>query len=486
MGGYGRLVEKPRSMHMAQTDRDRMEARLRELGKEFGVMYPQGAGRPENVDLSAGYTYLGQFINHDINLTSFPRGHDVGVPTRPEDIDNLRTPFLDLDSVYGNFGPDSSPSLYTSESAGTRFRIEKLDATKTDKDDLPRTTDNTAIIPGGVGRHGRLNDENVLLAQLHLSFLKFHNAKMNAADPTNTNSPAIFEDVQQSVRWHYQWIIVNDYLKRIADPGLVEQALEATKRDIHDDPARVPAICFNWRAQPFRVPAEFTFAAFRFGHSQVRSAYQANLDWIRGPVPIFDSRSSSTPDDPFDLSGGHRAARRWVDWSTLFKINNGKPPENSRCISPTISQPLFRLPVPPGAPAPQNLPQLTLLRHLDLDLPSGQEVMNSVFPGHPPLGPEHFEAVGALNDEFAIHTPLWYYILREAELTGTINESHTQCDNNRLGLLGATLVTHVLIGLLAADPTSCLNAAPEDWRPDGGDTFGITDLFKTAAAPGAV
>ena len=79
-----------------------------------------------NTKVPAGFTYLGQFVDHDItlDLTSFGDKEDD-----PTAVENFRTPALDLDSVYG-LGPDGSRQLYArnpGEARRQRLRSETAD-----------------------------------------------------------------------------------------------------------------------------------------------------------------------------------------------------------------------------------------------------------------------------------------------------------------------------------------------------------------------
>lgn len=67
--------------------------------------------------------------------------------------------------------------------------------------------------------------------------------------------------------------------------------------------------------------------------------------------------------------------------------------------------------------------------------------------------------------DFAGRTPLWYYILREAELTAAGQDAAGQpVGSSHLGAVGGRLVAEVLIGLLAGDPLSSLSVQPH-WTP---------------------
>jgi hypothetical protein len=193
------------------------EALLVELGKRGGPMDGcEGAEKGDGV-IPAGMTFVGQFIDHDITLdttSSLERQND------PTAIHNFRTPYLELDSLYGS-GPDATPFLYDQrpDHRGELLVGFVKDQNGRDTDepngDLPRNSQNRALI-------GDLrNDENLILAQLHLAFLNFHNALVRDLKSKYPNQD-VFLKAQEQVRWHYQWIVVNEFLPAICDPQIVE------------------------------------------------------------------------------------------------------------------------------------------------------------------------------------------------------------------------------------------------------------------------
>jgi hypothetical protein len=233
------------------------------------------------------------------------------------------------------------------------------------------------------------------------------------------------------------------------------------------------------------MPVEFQTGVYRFGHSMVRPSYRANLAGDPGGNPqtgapaffgfIFDPAGAGQA-DPVDLRGGARARRRFIGWQTFFNFGGSftSAVRPNKRIDTHISTPLFNLPlgaIATGDP-PTALPQRNLLRHITWSLPSGQALAGVM--SQPPLGPEVFPELRQFNLGLDTSTPLWYYILREAEV---IN------DGVALGGVGARLVGEVFIGLMQLDPTSYLAAQP-NFRPTlpsrtAGD-FGIVDLLTFA------
>jgi hypothetical protein len=225
------------------------------------------------------------------------------------------------------------------------------------------------------------------------------------------------------------------------------------------------------------MPVEFQGAAYRFGHSMVRPSYRANLAGDRGGpffAIIFDTAQNGSP-DPDDLRGGHRAPRRFIGWQTFFDFGDGQVKRNKR-IDTKISTPLFHL-VPGIVPRPPELPtslaQRNFLRHLTWRMPSGQRIAKHM--GLTPLSVGDLAELQPLGAGLDRHTPLWYYVLREAEVV---------YDGLHLGPVGGRIVAEVILGLLRADRHSYLSAAPR-WRPTlparaGGGDFRMVDFLTFA------
>ncbi|MGB3239185.1 MAG: heme peroxidase family protein [Geitlerinemataceae cyanobacterium] len=406
---------------------------LLEIGKAAGIMDKGDAENFDNPRLPSGFTFFGQFIDHDLTFdptSSLERHVD------PESIENFRTPVFELDSVYGA-GPEANPFLY--EGRTGKFLIDAGFP-----NDLPRNSVNVALI--GDPR----NDENLIVSQLHLAFLKFHNATIDRLG-VDFEKAQRFEEAQRLVRWHYQWIVLHEFLPSLVGREVVEEVLLRGRR------------FYNWKNEPF-IPVEFSVAAYRFGHSQVRPAFKIN---DRFEAPIFGAPGSN------DLSGNRRIdATRVVDWHNFFEID-GSTPQLSKRIDTTIASPLFRLPfIPPNMPSnPSSLAQRNLLRHLTFSLPSGQAVARAMYLD--PLTPGELADVADLNLGMEYRTPLWFYILREAD---------KRCGGQTLGPVGGRIVAEVFIGMLQGDRMSFLSQAPA-WKPTLGQQegqFGIVDLLKFA------
>ena len=413
---------------------------LLELGLINGVMDPGEARKTTNDTIPAGFVFLGQFIDHDITFdptSSLERQND------PEAIENFRTPLLEVDSVYGA-GPGANPHLYESQNRTTQFLIDAAAPR-----DLPRNSIGTALI--GDPR----NDENLIISQMQLAFLKFHNAVV--ADVKD------FATAQQLVRWHYQWIVLHEFLPHMVGQNLVDSIYTGNN---YSTGRRY----YNWRNQPF-IPVEFAVAAYRFGHSQVPAKLQVNdVFTVHGDpkIPMFDVNELGD-DDPDDLSGfGARAERRFVDWKYLFDTGDGVH-QPSDSINTVLSGPLFNLPFFVQSREISSLAQRNLIRGRTFGLPTGQDVARAM--GELPLTPDELADVREWG--FDEETPLWFYILREADVY-----HHGQ----KLGPVGGRIVAEVLIGLLEGDRLSFVQANPK-WKPSLGRTpgeFTMVDLLDVA------
>jgi hypothetical protein len=443
----------------------KVEAALRELGAAGGLLDakdPLAAGpkalivdpalsanNPNNPTQSAGTTFFGQFLDHDM---TFDAGSRLGEPTPPESAPNARTPAFDLDSVYGA-GPVADQHLYD---PSDRIKLEVESGGLFE--DLPRRADNAAIV--GDPR----NDEHLIISGLHCAFLRFHNRAVDRVrEEGRLSEPmAVFAEARRLTTWHYQWLILHEFLPQVVGQRLVDEVLRRGRRFYK--PARGAGF----------IPVEFQAAAYRMGHSMIRPSYRANLAGDNGQpffAFIFDPGQGGKA-DPDDLRGGVRAPRRFIGWQTFFDFGDGEVKPNKR-IDTKISSALFDLPL--GAIAshdlPTGLPQRTLLRHLTWQLPSGQRIAKAM--GVRPLSPAQLNELAQFGVGFERSTPLWYYVLKEAELIA---------DGLQLGPVGGRIVAEVFIGLLQTDSGSYVSVQP-NWRPtlpNKNDSFPMTDFLTFA------
>jgi heme peroxidase len=400
------------------------------------------ANNPNNTTHTAGTTFFGQFLDHDITLDV---GSPLGVPTPPQNSPNGRTPALDLDSVYGG-GPTADPELYQADRL--RLRIESGGRFE----DVPRTANRTAIIADA------RNDENAIISGMQAAFILFHNNVVQMLQDNGFRGN-LFQEARRLVTWHYQWIIVNQFLPQIIGPAMVNNILTQGRR-------------WYRPTGPAFIPVEFQIG-YRFGHSMIRPSYALNVAGNPGNTPffgfIFDPAGQGQA-DPVDLRGGARAPRRFVGWQIFFNFNDGSVRPN-KLIDTVLSTPLFRLPLqtlPDGRP-PDSLATRNLLRHLTWGVPGGQMIAQRM--GNPML---HLQELAHYGVALENHTPLWFYMLAEAEqLAGGLT----------LGPTGGRLVGEVFIGLLQLDPSSYLAVNP-NFRPTLPSTtpgsFLMQDLLRFA------
>ena len=441
-GRYGRMF---RNLPPFTPD----DATLRQLADSMGFPSPTTAAGAtaalepgENPDLPAGYTYVGQFVDHDITfdpVTSLERRDD------PDAIRSYRTPRFDLDSLYGD-GPEDSPFLYDQDDVGkllvghnTREIFEPVD--------LPRNEQGRALVSDP------RNDVHVIIAQLHLAFIRFHNAVVDRlrfeAEPDQ-----LFEEARRMVRWHYQWIVVHDFLERLVGPDLLGEVLVTSKRTGR---ARAELSYFTWRTQPF-IPVEFSAGAYRFGHSMVRPQYRIN-DTLEVLPILTDIRVANRLQH---LGGFRTLPKGWTaQWKHLYPVGDITP-QHARRIDTKLAEPMRKLP-PAIDEARRSLGLLNMMRGRALQLPSGQAVAAAM-------------GTTVSNDTLGLtgETPLWFYILREAEVVA---------EGRRLGPTGGRIVAEVLVGLLKGDPSSFLRQEP-GWKPElpstKKGTFTMPDLLRFA------
>jgi Animal haem peroxidase len=401
------------------------------------------ANNPNNPAHTAGTTFVGQFLDHDM---TFDVGSKLAQATEPRAARNARTPAFDLDSVYGG-GPVASPQLYEPADRA-KLRIESGGLFE----DLPRTADGTAII--GDPR----NDEHVIIAGLQCAFILVHNRAVDEARAASTTGP--FAHARRLTTWHYHWLILHEFLPLFVGQATVDDVLTKVRR------------YYRPHGGAF-IPVEFQGAAYRFGHSMVRPSYRSNLKGDDGkPFFGFVFDPTAAGPDPVDLRGGCRAPRRFVGWQTFFDFGDGEVKPNKR-IDTKISTPLFDLPL--GAIAshdlPTSLPQRNLLRHLTWQLPSGQAIAKKM--GVPALARGDLTELAGYGLGLDRSTPLWYYVLKEAEVVA---------DGLHLGPVGGRLVAEVIVGLLQTDPKSYLTVQPS-WRPtlpSRSGSFRMTDFLTYA------
>ena len=489
--------------------------------------------------MPAVMTYWGQFLDHELTARTDRETElsDIKSP-RPkrtgEEIErllkNARTPRFDLDSVYGGVpvGVFESaemqrnaaivsaglrhPSLVNKMRVGTAIAPGPLpDDTLDPHRDLPRfgqvesrvkdamlaiaraqmDDEGFAKFEAGLPKRALIgdmrNDENLIVAQFHLSFLRFHNRVVDFLEANDTGWIADFNSAKTLTTLHYQWLVIEGYLKEVCMGPVVDRVLAERARHFfrfRADYAERNAT----RGLGDALPLEFSTAAFRFGHSMVRNIYDYNRTFGRptGTAPF---------DQIFAFTGGGEMGKKlfgiessalpqnWViDWSRFVKADttfgDGGPQQAARAVDTALAPPLADMVnegdghddgTPEGVKLKElfrHLARRNLRRGLSLRLPTGQALhahlkaigavqsdpiadISSMIGDNQALK-DFLQGEGtALNDR----TPLWFYCLAEAEGT----------PGGGLGEMGSWLVASTFIGVLLDDPESALS---RNFTPD--------------------
>jgi hypothetical protein len=469
-----------------------------------------------NPPVPAGFTYLGQFVDHDLTMdrTASQLGQDVNL----DELIQGRSPALDLDSVYGRGPKDPGDRKFYAED-GVTLKVGTTSATTFPDNrvnvelagfDLPRVGGT-----GGTQADRRLplipdsrNDENLVVAQTHLAFIRFHNRVADELALSGIAGGRLFASAQEQVVRHYQWMLRTDFLPRIVDPEIVTDVFAYGRRFFE-----APGHGRGRHGLRPTMPIEFAVAAYRFGHSMVRGAYQWNRVFnSTGPgdlatllqlftftgvsgnfqpgsgIPDLDNPNSGTVDRlPTNWIADFR---RLYDFTETGRQDLAAPTATgggsvTKRIDTLLVDPLKLLPA--GAfggrgstvtDIQRNLAFRNLTRANMVRLASGQQMAE--FLCVEPLTTEQIlqgnqgVSLDALTDEqkstVAVVTPLWFYVLREAEF-----------NNGRLGAVGGRIVAEVFHRAMEGSRTSIVREP--SWRPIFGpnsDTFRMTDLLLFA------
>lgn len=439
---------------------------LKELG---GTMIEPGAGAGLDSNIPSAYTYLGQFVDHDITLMA-ANSLDPNDPnlaplsaTQISGIRNQRTPWLDLDSLYSEAPQDAGGDRLTLGRVTTHVP-PRPPGKGDDFFDVPRRgrQERRALI--GDAR----NDETTIISQLHVAFLRAHNVIVDAGYR--------YCEARSLMRRYYQTVVLHDFLRNVADRAVVDRMLDGAWGFYDPDEAG------------FFMPFEFSAAAFRFGHSMVRGSYDIN--------DKFTAQFAQLP-RLFNVFGRYATLpENWImRWENF--VEGG--PNRARLLDTRLAAPLHTLPSPPPPqPLPQpppppsfSLPVLTLLRGYVLKLPTGQAVADAL--GLSPaerLTDADIEGVGAgvgtaqldaLRKErvaddgakwkLSARTPLWFYILAEAA-----HFKGGQC----LGPVGSLIVAGVLVALARRSKDSILNLPGPGPQQSRESQFNLRDLLRLA------
>jgi hypothetical protein len=364
--------------------------------------------------IPAGFTYLGQFIDHDLTFDKTILMENADIP--PATIVSSRSPTLDLDCLYGAGPQDPGSAQFYSD--GIHLKMGAADGSPAGQGfDLPReTAGQGATIPD------ERNDENLAVGQIHLAMIRFHNRVVDTL-PASVPPAERFQRARRIVTKHYQWMIRTDYLTRICAPSIVTNVFSQGRKafEVGALPTSMPT-----------MPVEFSVAAFRLGHAMIRADYKWNKNF-----------PAATLGDLFDFSGlvgnlgvGSPLPSIWIaDWRRLFDFAPQRPdlavPANAfnkaMRIDTKLVTPLRTLRVPDPDPR-KNLAFRNLLRADMVNLATGQQMVTFLknkgvnatkLTGVQIRDGSDGATLGSLTttqrDALVTKTPLWFYILREAE-----------------------------------------------------------------------
>jgi hypothetical protein len=487
-GRFGRMFRNVTPATFGPNDADNI-ANLSALADKMVGDFdpPKDSPDAEESGIPALYTYFGQFIDHDITFDP------VSLLTKQQDPDGLvdfRTPALDLDNLYGR-GPNDQPYMY--DNNGKFLLGETLTgAGVSNANDLPRFKGRALI---GDPR----NDENSIVSQLQGLMLRFHNRMVD------DNDGLPFEAIQQRVRFHYQYVVLNDFLPRIVHASVLDELRTAGRYD------RGKIAYYHWKTFPF-MPVEFSVAAYRLGHSMIRPGYRLN-DADNMLLQIFPDPNN--PDQNALTGFRSMGPGRAIDWGRFIDIDkraygvedDSTNADNKRRlqfayrIDTSLVDPLRKLP-PEVASNPSSLALRNLERGWRLGLPSGQAVAKAmhltpltdeqIIVGRavdtPEAGDPQIPIASIANGVFAGNCPLWTYILAEARqfptaVTIPATGAPGPINTPQLGPVGGRIVAEVFLGLMFGDSASMLSLDP-NWAPVTGPDFALKDLVAYALGQG--
>ena len=260
--------------------------------------------------IPSGFTYLGQFIDHDLTFDRTNVMFDTDVS--PAQMLQGRSPTVDLDSLYGA-GPNDPGSVKFYADDGVHLKTGDSMASGGEAafpgHDLPRAGTGTAAAKRVAVIPDPRNDENLAVAQTHAMFIRFHNRVVDTLPATP--APLVFTRAREKVTRHHQWMIRHDFLPRICDSSILDDVFTNGRKvfEVGVDPTSMPT-----------MPVEFSIAAYRLGHSMVRSAYNWNKDFDNhtGTLEyLFQFTALSG-----DLGGSPRLISIWVaDFRRLYDFS---------------------------------------------------------------------------------------------------------------------------------------------------------------------
>ncbi|MBD0389513.1 MAG: hypothetical protein ICV54_24175, partial [Nostoc sp. C3-bin3] len=393
----------PNSLLPAENNKDIIE-KLKALGEAI-IDRQVPESEDSNSIIPPVYTYWGQFIDHDITANTDRAVTDLQTDITKDDftplspdfvtdkLKNLRRPIFDLDSVYGD-GPTLDPQHPTQakdfyqEDDPVKLKVgqnaeQDANGNPTPGVKIPPENDLLRDLP----RNNRIaaiadsrNDENLIVAQFHTAFLRFHNAVVDWVrqnEPQNAqDNKTLFVRAQTLVRWHYQWLVVNDFLKTVTASKTVDSILSDGLKFYHP------------RNGNLFMPLEFSVAAYRFGHSMVRAIYDYNRNFPNSTFRLlFQFTGRGNLGSPPAPSPFNTLPFNWIiEWDRFVDEENAaKRQKNSaRKIDTHLAFPLSDLinegndAQPPIQELLKHLAKRNLLRGYFLSIPTGQSLADKL------------------------------------------------------------------------------------------------------------
>lgn len=406
---------------------------LGRLGGPNGPM--KAAARPARTKkVPVGFVFLGQFIDHDITLDITSSLDTVNVANQ---IPNARTPTLDLDCIYGA-GPEAQPFMYSSD---RHFKGAKL-LTGTEMGESGHRAKDLARVNDVAMIGDFRNDENRIISQLQLGMIRYHNQiceELHAED-SHLSGKELYEAARQHCMWHYQWVVLNEFLPTMCGQAVVDRVMARGRQ-------------FYRPKAPF-IPVEFSVAAYRFGHSMVPQKIR-----VQAGGPEHDLFGP-------ELGGGFAPVPSddaVVEWAQLFDLPGAGRPQFSHRCAPKMAADLLSLP-PMIDSERQSLATRNLERGQGFLLPSGEAVAEQMGMDATHIAKVTAAAATASKGELPGATPLWYWLLTEADVVGRETKPGQFHKGEGLGPVGATIVAEVLIGLMERDGRSWLSSN-RSWKP---------------------
>ncbi len=325
------------------------------------------------------------------------------------------------------------------------------------------------------------NDASLPLAQFHLVWLRLHNRFVDhrkKEQPGSSDAEA-FLWAQQQLRWHYQWLVINAFLPAICDRAALSAVMKR-------GPVLYQQLARAARDVPHMpLPLEFCAAAFQIGTISMRESYDWNRFYGRGTGtgPRHDAsldllfRMTGNADVPMtpseEIPSALSLPAHWpIEWDRfVFPVARAGADRSARRIGPHFARQARLAPHPAilqGSPM-SGRARGDLRRGLRLNLPCAQDCIAMInqrhgiglaqlTPGQLGSGATRYAVQDAHFDDY---TPLWFYILKEAEILGR---------GGRLGPFGTLLVADTLLGLIAMDRDSYWHQSGQvgRWRPRDG------------------